>query len=117
MTVQTQIQCALTDLRRLTKIPPTLKVLNNQVKKVSGSIPICSGTYSDIWEGEMLGEKVSWSLKMLRNWMTDTSKVALKTLRNITDPTKARRMTKVCRSLRLHDSTIINVLYSAMSTK
>ncbi|KAG1879420.1 kinase-like domain-containing protein [Suillus tomentosus] len=74
MTVQTQIQCALTDLRRLTKIPPTLKVLNNQVKKVSGSIPICSGTYSDIWKGEMLGEKVSWSLKMLRNWMTDTSK-------------------------------------------
>ncbi|KAG1832815.1 kinase-like domain-containing protein [Suillus variegatus] len=70
-------QEASSDLRRLTKIPPTLKVLNNQVKKVSGSIPICSGTYSDIWEGEMLGEKV-----------------ALKTLRNITDPTKARRMTK-----------------------
>lgn len=77
MTVQTQIQSALTDLRRLTKIPPTLKVLNNQVKKARGSIPICSGTYSDIWQGEMLGEKV-----------------ALKTLRNITDPTKARRMTK-----------------------
>lgn len=75
--VQSQIQSALTDLRRLTKIPPTLKVLNNQVKKVSGSTPICSGTYSDIWLGEMLGEKV-----------------ALKTLRSITDPTKARRMTK-----------------------
>lgn len=77
VTVQTQIQSALTDLRRLTNIPPTLKVLNNQVKKVSGSTPICSGTYSDIWLGEMLGEKV-----------------ALKTLRSITDPTKARRMTK-----------------------
>lgn len=77
VTVQTQIQSALTDLRRLTNIPPTLKVLNNQVKKVGGSTPICSGTYSDIWLGEMLGEKV-----------------ALKTLRSITDPTKARRMTK-----------------------
>ncbi|KIK40942.1 hypothetical protein CY34DRAFT_806667 [Suillus luteus UH-Slu-Lm8-n1] len=77
VTVQTQIQSALTDLRRLTNIPPTLKVLNNQVKKVCGSTPICSGTYSDIWLGEMLGEKV-----------------ALKTLRSITDPTKARRMTK-----------------------
>ncbi|KAG1760062.1 kinase-like domain-containing protein [Suillus occidentalis] len=77
VTVQTQIQSALTDLRRLTNIPPTLKVLNNQVKKVSSSTPICSGTYSDIWLGEMLGEKV-----------------ALKTLRSITDPTKARRMTK-----------------------
>ncbi|KAG1749141.1 kinase-like domain-containing protein [Suillus paluster] len=77
VTVQTQIQSALTDLRRLTNISPTLKVLNNQVKKVSGSAPICSGTYSDIWLGEFLGEKV-----------------ALKTLRSITDPTKARRMTK-----------------------
>jgi serine/threonine protein kinase len=77
VTVQTQIQSALTDLRRLTNIPPTLKVLNNQVKKISGSTPICSGTYSDIWLGEMLGEKV-----------------ALKTLRSITDPVKARRMTK-----------------------
>ncbi|KAG2149274.1 kinase-like domain-containing protein [Suillus clintonianus] len=77
VTVQTQIQSALTDLRRLTKIPPTLKVLNNQVKKVSSSTPICSGTYSDIWLGELLGEKV-----------------ALKTLRSITDPTKARRMTR-----------------------
>ncbi|KAG1804246.1 kinase-like domain-containing protein [Suillus subaureus] len=77
VTVQTQIQSALTDLRHLTNIPPTLKVLNNQVKKVGGSTPICSGTYSDIWLGEMLGEKV-----------------ALKTLRSITDPTKARRMTK-----------------------
>jgi hypothetical protein len=65
VTVQTQIQSALTDLRRLTNIPPTLKVLNNQVKKVSGSTPICSGTYSDIWLGEMLGEKVSRSLKIL----------------------------------------------------
>ncbi|KAG2133963.1 kinase-like domain-containing protein [Suillus cothurnatus] len=73
VTVQTQIQSALTDLRRLTNIPPTLKVLNNQVKKISGSTPICSGTYSDIWLGEMLGEKVSRSLKMLCNWMTDTS--------------------------------------------
>ncbi|KAG1837703.1 kinase-like domain-containing protein [Suillus subalutaceus] len=76
VTVQTQIQSALTDLRRLTNVPPTLKVLNNQVKKVGGSTPICSGTYSDIWLGEMLGEKASRSLKI------------------ITDPTKARRMTK-----------------------
>ncbi|KAG0706407.1 kinase-like domain-containing protein [Suillus ampliporus] len=53
VTVQTQIQSALTDLRRLTNIPPTLKVLDNQVKKV-----------------------------------------ALKTLRIITNPTKAARMTR-----------------------
>jgi hypothetical protein len=62
LTVQTQIQSALTNLRRLTKIPPTLKVLNNQVKKITSSAPLRSGTYSDIWPGEWLGETVSRSL-------------------------------------------------------
>ncbi|OAX43799.1 kinase-like protein [Rhizopogon vinicolor AM-OR11-026] len=75
--VQAQIQSALTDLRRLTKIPPTLKVLNNQVKKINSSSPLRSGQYSDIWLGEWLGETV-----------------ALKTLRILTDPHKAGKMTK-----------------------
>jgi hypothetical protein len=93
--VQAQIKSALTDLRRLTKIPPTLKVLNNQVKKISSSNPLRSGQYSDIWLGEWLGETVSQSLTTSTRFLT-FFKVALKTLRILTDPKKASKMTKVC---------------------
>lgn len=68
--VQDQIKSALSDLRRLTKIPPTLKVLNNQVKKISSSNPLRSGQYSDIWLGEWLGETVSQSLATSTRFLT-----------------------------------------------
>jgi hypothetical protein len=93
--VQTQIQSALTDLRRLTKIPPALKVLNNQVKKINSSTPLRAGAYSDIWLGEWLGETVSQSLLTSSRSLTPL-KVALKSVRILTDPKKASKLTKVC---------------------
>ncbi|KIJ69631.1 hypothetical protein HYDPIDRAFT_36655 [Hydnomerulius pinastri MD-312] len=63
-TVQNQIEQALLDLHRLTKIPPTIPILNNQTKKTS-SVAVRGGPYSHIYEGLWLNEK----------------KVALKTLR------------------------------------
>ncbi|KAF9228621.1 kinase-like protein [Gyrodon lividus] len=75
-TVQNQIEQALLDLHRLTNIPPTIPILNNQVKKTNG-MPVRGGPYSHIFEGRWLGEK----------------KVALKTLRILDehDP-KAKRL-------------------------
>ncbi|KIL00635.1 hypothetical protein PAXRUDRAFT_681701 [Paxillus rubicundulus Ve08.2h10] len=75
-TVQNQIEQALLDLHRLTNIPPTIPILNNQVKKTS-AMPARGGPYSQIFEGRWLGEK----------------KVALKTLRILDehDP-KAKRL-------------------------
>ncbi|KAF8558430.1 kinase-like protein [Imleria badia] len=63
-TVQNQIEQALLDLHRLTNIPPTIPILNNQVKKTNPE-SVRDGTYSQIFEGRWLGEK----------------KVALKTVR------------------------------------
>ncbi|KAF9239621.1 kinase-like domain-containing protein [Melanogaster broomeanus] len=75
-TVQNQIEQALLDLHRLTNIPPTIPILNNQVKKTKG-MPTRGGPYSQIYEGRWLGEK----------------KVALKTLRILNDhDPKAQRL-------------------------
>jgi hypothetical protein len=58
-TVQNQIEQALLDLHRLTNIPPTIPILNNQVKKTN-STSVRSGLYSQIYEGRWLGEKKVW---------------------------------------------------------
>lgn len=55
-TVQNQIEQALLDLHRLTHIPPTIPILNNQVKKTDPT-PVRGGPYSQIFEGRWLGEK------------------------------------------------------------
>ena len=55
-TVQNQLEQALLDLHRLTNIPPTIPILNNQVKKTNPT-PVRSGVYSQIYEGRWLGEK------------------------------------------------------------
>lgn len=55
-TVQNQIEQALLDLHRLTHIPPTIPILNNQVKKMN-STSVRGGPYSQIFEGRWLGEK------------------------------------------------------------
>ncbi|KAF9459539.1 TKL/TKL-ccin protein kinase [Collybia nuda] len=70
-----QYQRGLINIHRLTGIPPSVKVLNGEVRK-TGDLAIAGGTYSDIWLGKWLGEE----------------KVALKALRNIkaSDP-KARK--------------------------
>ncbi|KAH7927706.1 kinase-like protein [Leucogyrophana mollusca] len=64
MTVQNQIEHALMSLHRLTGIPPTVKILDNQVTKL-GTSPVKGGPCSEVWEGLWLGgEKVA--LKCLR---------------------------------------------------
>ncbi|KAG8217352.1 kinase-like domain-containing protein [Butyriboletus roseoflavus] len=75
-TVQNQIEQALLDLHRLTNIPPTIHILNNQVK-MANPASVRGGPYSQVCEGRWLGEK----------------KVALKTLRILDehDP-KAKRL-------------------------
>ena len=64
-TVQNQIEQALFDLHRLTSIPPTIPILNNQVKK-TGPIPVRGGPYSQIFEGRWLGEKKVWAYRSTR---------------------------------------------------
>jgi len=60
-----QYQRGLINLHRETGIPPTIKILNGEVTRVS-ELAVAGGTYSDIWIGKWLGdEKVA--LKALRN--------------------------------------------------
>ncbi|KAL4065424.1 kinase-like domain-containing protein [Scleroderma yunnanense] len=56
MTVQNQLEQALLDLHRLTNIPPTIPILNNQIKRVN-SVPVCWGRCSTVYEGSWLGGK------------------------------------------------------------
>lgn len=58
-TVQSQIEQALLNLHRLTNIPPTIPILNNQVKVTNWSSVRC-GLYSQIYEGRWLGGKKVW---------------------------------------------------------
>ena len=58
-TVQNQLEQALLDLHRLTNIPPTIPILNYQVKKTNPT-PVRSSVYSRIYEGRWLGEKKVW---------------------------------------------------------
>ena len=51
-----QCQRGLVNLHRETGIPPTIKVLNGEVVRVS-ELAVAGGTYSDIWVGEWLGEE------------------------------------------------------------
>ena len=56
LTVQSQLEQALLDLHRLTNIPPTIPILNNQIKKQS-SLPTSWGRHSAVFEGSWLGGK------------------------------------------------------------
>lgn len=51
-----QYQRGLINIHRLTGIPPSVKVLNGEVRK-TGDLAIAGGTYSDIWLGKWLGEE------------------------------------------------------------
>jgi hypothetical protein len=69
-TVQNQIEQALLDLHRLTNIPPTIPILNNQVKKTN-PMPVRGGPYSQIFEGRWLGEnkvRIHICLSILLIW-------------------------------------------------
>jgi hypothetical protein len=60
-----EYQRGLFELHQKTGVPPTVKSLNGEVKKV-GDLAVTGGTYSDVWVGLWLGqEKVA--LKALRN--------------------------------------------------
>jgi len=59
-------QRGLFELHRRTGVPPSIKSLNGEVKKI-GDLAVTGGTYSDVWVGMWLGQE----------------KVALKSLRNI----------------------------------
>ncbi|KAH0830425.1 kinase-like domain-containing protein [Lanmaoa asiatica] len=95
ITVQNQTEQALLDLHRLTNIPPTILILNNQVKKTN-STSVRGGPYSQIFEGLWLGEKkvcIHMLLFWLAQCLTTCLQVALKTLRILdeNDP-KAKRL-------------------------
>ncbi|KZT06149.1 kinase-like protein [Laetiporus sulphureus 93-53] len=45
----------LVDFQRLTGMPPTIKILNGQVKKL-GDRPLVWGNYSELWSGVWLGK-------------------------------------------------------------
>ncbi|KAG6910902.1 hypothetical protein DXG01_006585 [Tephrocybe rancida] len=70
------VERGLAQLHQLTGIPPSIKLMNGEVKRI-GDLAIAGGTYSDIWQGLWLGQK----------------KVALKALRNIkaNDPKAQKR--------------------------
>ncbi|PPQ63201.1 hypothetical protein CVT24_005746 [Panaeolus cyanescens] len=61
-----EYQRGLINLHRETGIPPTVKILNNEVRRI-GELAVAGGFWSDIWQGLWLDEQ----------------KVALKGLRNI----------------------------------
>jgi len=65
-TTYRQMQSGLSRFQRLTGIPPTVKRLDGEVIR-KGEIPVAGGIYTDVWEGEWLGDR----------------KVALKSLRGI----------------------------------
>lgn len=75
-TVQNQLEQALLDLHRLTKIPPTIPILNNQVQRAN-SLPTSWGRHSAVFEGSWLGGK-KVALKTLR--LVDESDPRSKTL-------------------------------------
>ncbi|KAG6841205.1 hypothetical protein C0991_000867 [Blastosporella zonata] len=50
------VQKGLAHLHQLTGIPPSIKLLNGEVKRI-GELAIAGGTYSDIWEGSWLNDK------------------------------------------------------------
>lgn len=51
-----ETQRALVELHRNTGIPPIVKTLNGEVKKV-GDLAVTGGTYSDVWMGTWLGQE------------------------------------------------------------
>lgn len=50
------MQRGLMNLHDLTKIPPTIKVLDGEITR-EGEIAIAGGTSSDIWRGRWMGQK------------------------------------------------------------
>ncbi|KAJ3560551.1 hypothetical protein NP233_g10763 [Leucocoprinus birnbaumii] len=65
------MQRGLMNLHDLTKIPPTIKVLDGEITR-EGEIAIAGGTSSDIWRGRWMGQKP----------------VALKTMRSVNSQDK-----------------------------
>ncbi|KAF9532397.1 kinase-like domain-containing protein [Crepidotus variabilis] len=63
-----EYQRGLIKLHRETGIPPTIKLLNGEVKRTS-ELAVIGGTYSDIWMGTWLAEE-KVALKALRNTRT-----------------------------------------------
>jgi hypothetical protein len=51
-----EYQHGILQLHQMTKIPPSIKLLNGEVTKES-TLPVVGGTYSDIWIGYWLGEQ------------------------------------------------------------
>ncbi|KAG6861880.1 hypothetical protein C0995_010586 [Termitomyces sp. Mi166 len=79
------VQRGLIQLHELTGIPPSIKLMNGEVKRV-GDLAVAGGTYSDIWQGLWLGQKkvervLSSILKI--GCSRGITQVALKALRNI----------------------------------
>ena len=53
-----EYQRGLLQLHQMTGIPPSVKILDGEIKK-EGDLAIAGGVYSDIWHGTWLGsEKV-----------------------------------------------------------
>lgn len=51
-----QYQRGLFKLHQITGIPPSVKILDGEVTKV-GELAVTGGTYSDVWQGQWLGEE------------------------------------------------------------
>ena len=51
-----QYQHGLFKLHQITGIPPSVKILDGEVTKV-GELAVTGGTYSDVWQGQWLGEE------------------------------------------------------------
>ena len=50
------VQRGLIQLHQLTGIPPSIKLMNGEVRRI-GDLAVAGGTYSDIWQGLWLGQK------------------------------------------------------------
>lgn len=59
-----QYQRGLVNLHRMTGVPPSIKILNGEVRRTSDNAVI-GGVYSDIWQGTWLEEE-KVALKALR---------------------------------------------------
>lgn len=53
------VQRGLIQLHELTGIPPSIKLMNGEVRRL-GDLAVAGGTYSDIWQGLWLGQKKVW---------------------------------------------------------
>lgn len=62
------VQRGLIQLHELTGIPPSIKLMNGEVRRI-GDLAVAGGTYSDIWQGLWLGQKkVERALFSTQRW-------------------------------------------------